>query len=345
MDSISLTRPDDFHLHLRDGAALASVVGHSASQFARAIIMPNLKSPILTVAEAEAYRQRIVDCLSSEHDFQPLMTLYLTDNTALDEIARLAEHENVYAVKYYPAGATTNSDQGVTKMEKVYPLLEKMSELSVPLLVHGEVTDVDVDVFDREKVFIDKVLDPLLREITGLRVVFEHITTRDAADFVKGGGENLAATITPQHLMLNRNAIFESGLRPHHYCLPVLKREVHRRALLEVIASGHARFFLGTDSAPHAREDKESACGCAGIFSASNALEWYTTVFDELGQLNKLEAFASHNGADFYGLERNSGKITLQKSSWSVAEKLEFADSEIIPFMAGESCPWKLVTR
>lgn len=344
MESISLTRPDDFHLHLRDDAALASVVGHSARQFARAIVMPNLKSPILTVAQAQAYRQRILSCLSDDDDFQPLMTVYLTDNTSLDEISRVAEDEDVYAVKYYPAGATTNSDQGVTKMGKVYSLLEKMSELSVPLLVHGEVTDVDVDVFDREGVFIDKVLDPLLREFSELRVVFEHITTKNAAEYVKESGENLAATLTPQHLMLNRNAIFESGLRPHHYCLPVLKREVHRRALLDVIASGHIRFFLGTDSAPHARGEKESACGCAGIYSASNAIQWYATVFDELGELEKLEAFASHNGADFYGLQRNSGKITLRKSSWTVADKLEFADSEIIPFKAGEICPWELVS-
>lgn len=344
MDSIRLTRPDDFHLHLRDAAALASVVGDSARQFARAIIMPNLKPAVTTVELAEAYRQRILASLPQGSDFQPLMTLYLTDNTPVEEIERLAENEHIYALKYYPAGATTNADQGVTRMEKVYPLLERMAELSIPLLVHGEVTDTDIDIFDRERVFIESVLEPLMQRFTKLRIVFEHITTRDAAEFVRQGPDNLAATITPQHLMYNRNALFQAGIRPHHFCLPVLKREVHRQALLDVLSSGHRRFFLGTDSAPHARQDKESACGCAGIYSAHNAIELYASIFDELNRLDQLEAFASHNGADFYGIPRNTGQITLEKKNWTVPSTLAFSDTEIIPFKAGEICPWKLLT-
>ncbi|MFT7458217.1 MAG: dihydroorotase [Planctomycetota bacterium] len=344
MDSISLTRPDDFHLHLRDTAALSSVIGDTARQFARAIVMPNLKPPITTVAQAEAYRQRIIGCLPKDNDFQPLMTLYLTDNTSTDEISRSAEHAHIYAVKYYPAGATTNSDMGVTSLEKVYPILERMSELSLPLLMHGEVTDSSVDIFDRERVFIERVLEPLMRRFVDLRIVFEHITTKDAADYVQKGPDNLAATITPQHLIYNRNAIFQFGIRPHNYCLPVLKRELHRQALLDVIASGHPRFFLGTDSAPHARGDKENSCGCAGVYSAHNALELYATVFDELGKLDKLEAFSSQYGADFYGLERNTGQVTLEKTDWTVPTSLAFADSEIVPFKAGEICPWKMVS-
>jgi dihydroorotase len=344
MDSISLTRPDDFHLHLRDAAALASVVGDSARQFARAIIMPNLKPAVTTVEQAEAYRQRILASLPEGSDFQPLMTLYLTDNTSVEEIERMAEHEHVHAVKYYPAGATTNSEQGVTDLEKVYPVLDKMSELSVPLLVHGEVTDADIDIFDRECVFIERVLGPLMQRFRQLRIVFEHITTKDAADFVQQGPDNLAATITPQHLMYDRNALFQSGIRPHYFCLPVLKREVHRQALLDVISSGHRRFFLGTDSAPHALGDKENACGCAGIYSAHNAIELYASVFDELGKLDQLEAFASQNGADFYGIARNTEQITLRKTEWTVPATLPFADTEIIPFNAGKICHWKLLT-
>jgi dihydroorotase len=342
MNSLTLTRPDDFHLHLRDSAALASVVGDSARQFARAIIMPNLKIPITTVEMADNYRRRIMECLPDESDFQPLMTLYLTDNTVPEEIETVARSNFVHAVKYYPAGATTNSDHGVSKLEKTFPVLEAMSESSVPLLLHGEVTDPDVDVFDREQVFIDRVLSPLMTRFPNLKIVFEHITTKGAAEFIKQGPENIAATLTPQHLIYNRNAIFSSGLRPHHYCLPVLKREKHRQALLDALDSGHRRFFLGTDSAPHARGDKESACGCAGIYSAHSAIELYASVFDELDKIENLEAFSSHNGADFYGLERNTEKIVLNKVDWRIPESLPFVESEIIPFMAGETCHWKM---
>lgn len=345
MDSISLIRPDDFHLHLRDTAVLGSVIGDSARQFARAVVMPNLQPPVTSVEQAESYRQRILASLPHDSDFQPLMTLYLTDNTTVEEISRLAEHQHVFAVKYYPAGATTNSDHGVTDLKKVYPILERMSDLSVPLLMHGEVTDADVDIFDRESVFIERVLGPLMHRFTHLRIVFEHITTKDAVEFVQKGPDNLAATLTPQHLIYNRNAIFQNGIRPHNYCSPVLKRELHRNSLLDVISSGHHRFFLGTDSAPHARGDKESACGCAGVYSAHSAIELYAGIFDELGMLDKLEAFASHHGADFYGLPRNTGHITLEKADWTIPASLDFADSEIIPFKAGELCHWKLVTE
>ena len=342
MDSISLIRPDDLHLHLRNGDALASVVGDTARQFARAIIMPNLKPPVTTVRQAEAYREEILSCLPESSDFQPLMTLYLTDNTAISEIKEIANNEHVYAIKYYPAGATTNSDHGVSNIEKVYPQLECMMDLSIPLLIHGEVTNPDVDIFDREKVFIEQMLLPLTGRFDKLRIVLEHITTSDAVEFVKNGSDSLAATITAHHLIQNRNALFQNGLRPHNYCLPVLKRETHRQALLDVVASGHSRFFLGTDSAPHSRETKESACGCAGVYSAHNAIELYASVFESLGALDKLEAFASLNGADFYGLPRNIGKITLEKNDWVIPESFAFADSEIVPFMAGETCHWKL---
>ena len=342
MNSITLTRPDDFHLHLRDSKALSSVVGDSARQFARAIIMPNLKTPITTVEMAENYRRRIMGSLPDESDFQPLMTLYLTDNMATEEITTLAASNFVHAVKYYPAGATTNSDHGVSKLENTFPVLEAMSELSVPLLLHGEVTDPDVDIFDREQVFIERVLSPVMSRFPDLKIVFEHITTKEAAEFIKQGPQNIAATLTPHHLIYNRNAIFSSGLRPHHYCLPVLKREKHRQALLDVLESGDSRFFLGTDSAPHARGEKESACGCAGIYSAHSAIELYASVFDELDKIENLEAFSSHNGADFYGLQRNTKKIVLNKFDWLIPESLPFADSEIIPFMAGETCHWKM---
>ncbi|NKB36681.1 MAG: dihydroorotase [Gammaproteobacteria bacterium] len=344
MDSISLIRPDDLHLHLRDGDAMRCVVEDTARQFARAIIMPNLKPPVTTVRQAEAYRERILSCLSESSDFQPLMTLYLTDNTAISEIKQIAENEHVHAIKYYPAGATTNSDHGVTDIEKVYPLFEYMADLSIPLLIHGEVTDPEIDIFDREKVFIEQTLLPLINRFENLRVVLEHITTSDAVAFVQNGPETLAATITAHHLIQNRNALFENGIRPHNYCLPVLKRESHRQALLDIVASGHPRFFLGSDSAPHAREAKESACGCAGVYSAHSAIELYASVFEELGVLDKFEAFASFNGADFYGLARNTGKITLEKVEWVIPESFAFADSEIVPFLAGEKCNWKLKT-
>ena len=343
MNSISLTQPDDFHLHLRDGAALGSVVADSARQFARAIVMPNLKPAVTTVEQALAYRERILAALPAGMDFQPLMTLYLTDNTTREEIDRAVACPHVYAVKYYPAGATTNSDQGVTAMDRVFNVLEHMADVSLPLLLHGEVTDSDVDVFDREKVFLDKILGPLITRTPGLKIVLEHITTAEAVEFVKASDDKVAATITPQHLIYNRNAIFKNGINPHNYCLPVLKRESNRQALREVVASGHPRFFLGTDSAPHAKKDKENACGCAGIYSALNAMELYAEIFEELGCLDHLEAFSSHNGADFYGIPRNTGSITLEKKEWTIPDSLPFSDSEIVPFRAGEPCRWKLV--
>lgn len=343
MSPLTITRPDDWHLHVRDHAAMASVVGDSARRFGRAVIMPNLKPPVVTVEQALAYRQRILAALPADSAFRPLMTLYLTDNTAPAEIDKAADHEHVVAVKYYPAGATTHSDDGVTDIEKVYPVLEHMAERGLPLLMHGEVTDTEVDIFDRESVFIDTVLEPLLRFIPGLRVVMEHITTRQAADYVQAGPANLAATITPQHLVYNRNALFAGGLRPHNYCLPVLKRETHRRALVEAATGGHPRFFLGTDSAPHPRGAKESDCGCAGVYSAHAALEIYAEVFESAGALERLEAFAAFHGADFYGLPRNSTTVTLAKRDWTLPARLPLGAEEMIPMKAGEICPWQLV--
>ena len=313
MNTLTLIRPDDFHLHLRDGAALRSVLRDSARCFARAIVMPNLKPPVATTADALAYRERILSSLPPGSDFRPLMTLYLTERTTPDEIKRARDSGQVYAVKYYPAGATTHSESGVRRMENVYPVLEAMEAQRMPLLVHGEVTDPDVDIFDRERIFIDRVLTPLLNRFKKLRVVFEHITTQEAAEFVKGGPDTLAATITPQHLLLNRNALFAGGLRPHHYCLPVLKAERHRRAIVAVATGGHPRFFLGTDSAPHAQQDKECGCSSAGIYSAHNAIELYTSAFEAAGCIERLENFASRFGAEFYGLTVNSGTITLEK--------------------------------
>jgi len=343
MTSLTLTRPDDLHLHVRDDAALASVVGDSAQQFARAIIMPNLKPPVTDVEQALAYRRRILDALPRDSDFQPLMTLYLTDNTGPETIRMAAASEHVHAVKYYPAGATTHSDAGVTRIENAYPALEQMAESGLPLLVHGEVTTPEVDIFDRESVFIDVLLDPLRQRFPDLRIVFEHITTLQAVQYVTAGPDNLAATITPQHLMYNRNALFRPGLRPHHYCLPVLKRENHRQALLDAATGGNPRFFLGTDSAPHARRAKEMDCGCAGIYSAYCALELYAEVFEEAGALDRLEAFAAFHGADFYGLPRNRGSVTLERRDWTVPAALPFADDQVVPLKAGENCHWKRV--
>jgi len=342
MESITIIQPDDFHLHLRDEEALNSIVHDSARQFSRAIVMPNLKPPVTTVDLAMEYRNRILACLSENTNFQPLMTLYLTDKTRADDIDDIENSEHVHAVKYYPAGATTNSEFGVTKLEKVYPVLEKMRDAGVPLLIHGEVTDPDVDPFDREKVFIENVLAPLIQKFEGLKVVLEHITTREAVDFITQGPATLAATITPQHLLYNRGALFKNGLRPHYYCLPVLKREQHRQAIVNAATSGNEKFFLGTDSAPHAIGDKENDCGCAGIYSALNALEIYTQIFDEQGCLDKLELFASVNGAKFYGLAVNTHKITLVKQSWDIPKSLPFGYSELIPLMAGETLQWKL---
>ncbi len=341
MEKLTIRRPDDFHLHLRDGDAMASIIGNSSDQFARAIIMPNLKPPIIKVEDALAYRNRILSALPKGCDFNPLMTLYLTDNTSSSEIQSVANSEHVYAVKYYPAGATTNSDQGVTQIEKVFPIIEKMIDSNVPLLIHGEATGDDVDKFDREKVFVNSVLEPLVRKFPGLKIVLEHISTKQAVQFVEGGPETIAATITPQHLLYNRNAIFENGLRPHYYCLPVLNRERHREAVLNAAVSGNPRFFLGTDSAPHSKNDKESSCGCAGVFSAYNAIELYAEAFESKNALAMLENFSSKFGADFYGLPENTGTMTLTKTTWQVPTTLKFANSEIVPMRAGENCYWK----
>ena len=337
-----MTRPDDMHLHLRDGAAMASVVAASARCFARAIIMPNLQPPVTTVAQALAYRGRILDCLPADSTFDPLMTLYLTDNTSPDEIGRMRETPHVQAVKYYPAGATFNADRGVTAIEKVYPVIERMAESGVPLLMHGEVTDADVDIFDREQAFIDTVLEPLLGRFPTLHIVFEHITTRQAVQYIEQGPANLAATITPQHLLYNRNDMFHGGIRPHYFCMPVLKREPHRQALVTAATRGNPRFFLGTDSAPHARSAKENDCGCAGIFSAPAALEIYAELFEQAGALDRLDSFAAGHGADFYGLPRNKDQVKLIRSDWTVPETLPFDDDVIVPMRAGESCRWKI---
>lgn len=341
---ITLTRPDDWHLHLRDGEALASVLGHTAAQFGRAIVMPNLKPPVTTVEQAAAYRQRIVAALPAGASFEPLMTLYLTDNTPASEVAKAAASGFVKALKLYPAGATTNSDAGLTDIAKAYDTLAEMERLGLPLLVHGEVTDPKIDLFDRERVFIDTVLLPLTQRFPNLKVVMEHITTKDAADFVQNSGLTVAATITAHHLLYNRNAIFLGGVRPHWYCLPVLKRETHREALVTAAVSGTARFFLGTDSAPHARGTKEAACGCAGCYTAYAAIELYAEAFEQAGALDKLEAFASFNGPDWYGLPRNAGKLTLAKQDWVVPAEYPYVSTDsIVPLRAGETLSWKMI--
>jgi dihydroorotase len=341
-DSLTITRPDDWHLHVRDGAAMASVLPHSARQFGRAIIMPNLKPPVTTTAQAAAYRERILAALPSGTDFQPLMTLYLTDNTPPDEIRRAKDSGFVHAVKLYPAGATTNSDAGVTALSKCYKTLEAMQEAGMPFLVHGEVTDSTIDIFDREAVFIDKVMQPLRRDMPALKVVFEHITTRDAAHYVNETEGPIAATITAHHLLYNRNEIFKGGIRPHYYCLPVLKREEHRQALVRAAISGSKRFFLGTDSAPHPKGLKEHACGCAGCYTALHAMELYAQAFDQAGALDKLEAFASFNGPAFYGLPRNTGTITLKREAWTLPAELPLGDAIVVPLNGGEPIDWKL---
>lgn len=341
---ITLTRPDDWHVHLRDGAALAGVVRHTAARFARAIVMPNLKPPIVTTEQARAYRERIVAALLRDRSFEPLMTLYLTDNTPSAEIRRAKRSGFIHAIKYYPAGATTHSEYGVTDLRTVYPVLGAMEEHGIPLLVHGEVTDPEVDIFDRECVFIDRVLTPLLRQFSGLKIVFEHITTKDAVDFVVAGPRHLAATLTAHHLLLNRNAVFEGGIRPHHYCLPVLKRERDREALLQAATSGDPKFFLGTDSAPHPVEAKETACGCAGVYTAHAAIELYAEAFEQKGKLDKLEGFASFHGAAFYDLPRNTATLSLRRDPWRIPARLPFAEHDMVPFRAGELCQWKLET-
>ena len=344
---IQLIQPDDWHLHIRDGAVMKDVLADTARQFARAIIMPNLKPPVTTVELAHAYRSRIEANLKSLgiNSFEPLMTLYLTDNTSADEV-RKAKAEGIVGFKLYPAGATTNSDAGVTDIRHCYKALEAMQEVGMLFLVHGEVTHSDIDIFDREAVFIDQILEPLRRDFPQLKIVFEHITTKQAAHYVRDAvatGNTLAATITPQHLLMNRNAIFSGGIRPHHYCLPVLKREEHRVALLEAATSGNPRFFLGTDSAPHAKGDKEAACGCAGCYSAFNALGLYAEAFESVNQLEKLEGFASFFGPDFYSLSRNSKKITLKKQAQSIPHELPLGDATIVPLRAGETIAWSLV--
>ena len=340
---LTLTRPDDWHLHVRDGAALNVVVPHTAAQFARAIIMPNLKPPVTTAEQAMAYKSRILAAVPQGMVFEPLMTLYLTDNLDPAEIAR-AKAAGVVACKLYPAGATTNSDAGVTDLRKIYPVLEAMQREGVLLLVHGEVTSSDIDLFDREAVFIERHLMPLRRDFPGLNIVMEHITTSEAVQYVSAAGSHLAATITVHHLLYNRNAIFTGGIRPHYYCLPVLKRETHRQALVQAATSGDPRFFLGTDSAPHPAHLKEHATGCAGCYTAHAAIEMYAEAFDQAGALDKLEGFASWFGADFYGLPRNTDRITLRRENWTPPESYAFGEAELKPLRSGESLPWRLLS-
>ncbi len=342
MESITITRPDDWHLHLRDGETLKAVLPDTSKRFARAIVMPNLAPPVTTTTQALAYRERILAVAPAEHQFTPLMTLYLTDNTPAEEIKRAWASGHVRACKLYPAGATTNSDSGVTDLKKCQPALEAMAELGMPLLIHGEVTNKDVDIFDREKVFIEQQLIPLRARLPELKIVFEHITTADACDYVLTQEKNLAATITAHHLLMNRNDMLVGGIRPHHYCLPVLKRERHRQALLAVIRGGDKRFFLGTDSAPHPRAAKETACGCAGMYTANTAIELYAEAFDQIGALDKLEAFASFNGPDYYQLPRNTDKITLVREQVPVAKEITIGKDVLIPLRAGQHVQWRL---
>jgi len=340
--TITITKPDDWHLHLRDGEMLGTAVLHTARSFSRAIVMPNLKPPVATVEQALAYRQRILDALPTDTNFSPLMTLYLTDNLAQEELVRLSEEPAVVAVKYYPAGATTNSDNGVSSIDRVMPSLEVMAKRGIPLLIHGEVTDSEIDIFDREQRFIDTVLAPLHAQLPELKVVLEHITTANAVEFVSEQSSNVAATITVHHLLYNRNHLLAGGVRPHLYCLPVLKRNSHQLALIEAATSGSPKFFLGTDSAPHPKGDKEAACGCAGIYSAPGALELYAEVFDQADALDRLEGFASLHGPRFYGLPVNTEKISLVRDSWQMEESFQFGSNTVIPVRAGETLRWRL---
>ena len=340
MDQLTITKPDDWHLHLRDGDVLRTLLPDTAKRFARAIIMPNLTPPIVDPGLALAYRERIIAALPRGVRFEPLMTLYLTDDTAPKQVLRASSSGAVYAIKYYPAGATTNSESGVSDLRKCFASLEAMVETGLPLLVHGEVIDAQVDVFDREKVFIERTLIPLIQRFPGLKVVMEHITTADAVNFVSAAPDNVAATITAHHLLLNRNALFQGGIRPHHYCLPVLKREEHRQALLKAATSGHPKFFLGTDSAPHPRHAKETACGCAGIYTSHAAVELYAEAFEAAGALGRLEAFASFHGADFYGLPRNGERLTLVRRDWSVPHELPYGAHALVPLRAGGVVRW-----
>ena len=345
MQSLTLARPDDWHVHLRDGDALKAVARETARQFRRAIVMPNLKPPIATVADAQAYRARIVAALDDPDAFIPLMTLYLTDRTQPSEIESAKRSGFVYAVKYYPAGATTNSDSGVTAIGNVYPTLAAMERVGLPLLVHGEVTDAHVDMFDRERVFVETLLAQIVRDFPALKIVVEHVTTKEAAAFVRDAPANVAATITPQHLLYSRNALFVGGIRPHLYCLPILKREIHRQALITAATSGSPKFFLGTDSAPHSKDSKEHACGCAGCYSAPAALELYAEAFDAAGALDRLEAFASFHGPDFYGLPRNTETITLVREPWTMPADFAFGAERIVPLRGGETIQWKVARR
>jgi len=345
MQKITITRPDDWHLHLRDGDALKAVLPDTARRFARAVVMPNLKPPVTTVVQAAAYRERILGAVPPGPTFTPLMTLYLTDNLPASEIDAAKQSGFVHAVKLYPAGATTNSDAGVTNLKKCTATLARMEKLGLPLLVHGEVTDPAIDIFDREAEFIDTVLAPLLKDFPALKVVLEHITTKDGAEFVMSAGMNVAATITAHHLLLNRNAIFAGGIRPHHYCLPVLKREQHRQALVAAAISGNPKFFLGTDSAPHGKKTKEATCGCAGCYTAHAGIELYAEAFEAAGALDRLQGFSSHFGADFYGLPRNTETITLVRDNWTVPAALPYlADDALVPLRAGETVAWRLET-
>jgi dihydroorotase len=342
VSSLTIRRPDDLHLHLRDGQSMCSVLPFTAARFARALVMPNLRPPVTTTDQALAYRQRILDALPGGMTLEPLMTLYLTDRTDPDEVDRARNSGSIVGLKLYPAGATTHSDAGVTDIRRLDAVLARMEERDLVLEVHGEVTDPDVDVFDREARFIDEVLAPLAARVPRLRIVFEHITTRAAVEFVLGSRPGIAATVTPQHLLMNRNALFAGGIRPHHYCLPVLKSEDDRAALVSAVASGDPRFFLGTDSAPHARGAKEAACGCAGVFSAHGAIELYAEAFESAGALDRLQAFASEHGADFYRLPRNTGRLTLVKTRWEVPRSYPFGAEALVPLRAGEHIGWRL---
>jgi len=345
MQQLSIIRPDDWHVHLRDGSVLKNTVAHTARYFGRAIVMPNLSPAVTFTKNALAYQQRILEHIPDGSAFKPLMTLYLTDNTAPSEITSAKASGQIFGVKLYPAGATTNSESGVTAIEKIYPCLETMSELGMPLLIHGEVTQDSVDIYDREKIFIDTILSKICTQFPDLKIVLEHITTKQAVEFVTTASENIAATITPQHLLYNRNHMLVGGIRPHYYCLPVLKRNEHQQALLKIVASGNKKFFLGTDSAPHATNTKENACGCAGCFSAHAALELYAEVFEKLNALEKLEAFSSFNGPDFYGLPRNTDYISLTKTSWQAPAFYEFGDQQITPLRANEQLLWTVTNN
>ena len=345
MNRLTIIKPDDWHLHLRDSPYLESVVGDSARQFARAIVMPNLSPPVKTCEDALAYRKRILSALPSDHQFQPLMTLYLTDNSDIEDIKNASRSDYIFAAKLYPAGATTNSDAAVTDIKHIYPILDAMQKYQLPLLVHGEATGDGVDIFDRENRFIDTSLNAMRIDFPELPIVFEHITTREAVDYVVAQGSKMAATITPHHLLINRNAMFSKGFRPHHYCLPVAKRESHRLALLKAASSDSNRFFAGTDSAPHSRQAKESACGCAGIYSAYCAIELYAEAFDLAGDFSNFEAFMSLNGPAFYQLPVNNSQIVLQKSSWTVPDTLPFGQQSLVPFKAGQKLQWKVTSN